>query len=63
MENISLDKIVEIWGFTLKGKWVEVHLDATEQRFITSIYKEDGGDVSDKDRELINAWILTINNK
>ena len=62
MENISLDTTIEIWSFTINGTFFEVHLDTSEQRLITDIFREDNKEASDEERVMIDAWILTIDN-
>ena len=42
MSNLTLETKIEIWNYQYNGIWYELHVDATEQRFLTEVFAERG---------------------
>jgi len=42
MKDLSLETKIEIWNYHYEGIWYELHVDATEQRFIKDVFAERG---------------------
>ncbi len=42
MNNLSLETKIEIWNYRYEGIWYEIHVNATEQRFIKEVFAEAG---------------------
>ena len=42
MSNLTLETKIEIWNYQYEGIWYEIHVDATEQRFIKEVFAERG---------------------
>ena len=42
MSNLTLETKIEIWNYQYNGIWYELHVDATEQRFIKEVFAESG---------------------
>ena len=42
MSNLTLETKIEIWNYQYEGIWYEIHVDATEQRFIKEVFAESG---------------------
>jgi hypothetical protein len=42
MNNLSLETKIEIWNYFYDGIWYEIHVNATEQRFIKEVFAETG---------------------
>ena len=42
MNNLSLETKIEIWNYRYDGIWYEIHVNATEQRFIKEVFAETG---------------------
>jgi hypothetical protein len=42
MNNLSLETKIEIWNYRYEGIWYEIHVNATEQRFIKEVFAETG---------------------
>ena len=42
MSNLTLETKIEIWNYQYNGIWYELHVDATDQRFITEVFAESG---------------------
>ena len=60
MENIFLERTIEIWAFQLNDNWFEVHVECdNDERKIKQIFKEKD-EVTDEERETINEWVKTI---
>ena len=47
MSNLTLETKIEIWNYQYNGIWYELHVDATEQRFIKEVFAESGEVTSD----------------
>lgn len=47
MSNLTLETKIEIWNYQYEGIWYELHVDATEQRFIKEVFAESGEVTSD----------------
>jgi hypothetical protein len=50
---MQVDKLIEIRSTQINDIWYEVHIDATEQRYIMEVYPERG-EVTD---EILNQLI------
>jgi len=46
--NLQLDKVTEVWSYQYNGKWYELHVNATEQRYISEIFCEDNSLITDE---------------
>ena len=42
MSNLTLETKIEIWNYQYNGIWYELHVDATEQRFLREVFAESG---------------------
>ena len=58
---MELDKLIEIRSTQLNGVWYELHVDATEERFIMDIFAEKG-EVTDEIREALEKAVANIDN-
>ncbi len=58
---MHLDKLIEILGHQHNGVWYELHVDATEERFIMDIFAEKG-EVTDEIREALEKAVANIDN-
>lgn len=47
MSNLTLEAKIEIWNYQYDGIWYELHVDATEQRFLKQVFAERGDLTSD----------------
>ncbi len=47
MSNLTLEAKIEIWNYQYNGIWYELHVDATEQRFLKEVFAESGDVTSD----------------
>ena len=47
MSNLTLEAKIEIWNYQYEGIWYELHVDATEQRFLKQVFAERGDLTSD----------------
>ena len=59
MEDIQLDKLIEIWSIKFNGTYYEVHVDATEEREIEQIFAEVG-DVTDEIKTELQTIVSKI---
>lgn len=65
--KINLDRIIEIWSYQLNGKFYEIHVDATDERYIMYVYCEDGRrsdekQISDEEIDHLEELVNNINN-
>jgi len=37
-----LDRRIEIYGTEFEGEWIEIHVDATEERYVMEIFTQSG---------------------
>jgi len=58
---MHVDKLIEILGHKLNGVWYELHVDATEERFIMEIFAEKG-EVTDEIRKALEEAVAKIDN-
>ena len=42
MNNLWMLAKIEIWNYFYDGIWYEIHVNATEQRFIKEVFAERG---------------------
>lgn len=40
--SLILDRVTEVWSYELNGLFYEIHVDATDGRYIMRIFCEDG---------------------
>ena len=39
---MKLERIIEIYGTEFNGEWIEVHVDATEERYVMEVFTQAG---------------------
>jgi hypothetical protein len=37
-----LDRRIEIYGTEFEGEWIEIHVDATEERYVMEVFTQSG---------------------
>jgi hypothetical protein len=42
MRELFIYKKLEVFNYRHNGTWYEIHVDATEERFITDVFAEKG---------------------
>tara|TARA_R110002012_G_scaffold42523_2_gene115713 strand:+ start:9751 stop:9942 length:192 start_codon:yes stop_codon:yes gene_type:complete len=63
MTTMDLHKLIEIRMITLQGEEYEVHIDATEQRFIFDVFSANPyKKVTDEIRGILDKKVKQINN-
>lgn len=61
MENLKLDRKMEIWGYYYKGIWYELHVDSTEEREIYDVFAEKG-EITKELRDHFDEVVKNIDN-
>lgn len=57
---MQLDKLIEIWSVQL-DQWYEIHVDATEQRYIMEVFAEDTKEIDDETFKKLEELVNQIN--
>lgn len=60
MNKLTLDRRIEIYGVEFNGEWLEIHVDATEERYVIEIFSQSGF-VSKDAREFVDDIVSKIN--
>jgi hypothetical protein len=58
--NLELNKIIEIYSCEFNGMLYDIHVDATEQRWLMHVFCEDGR--TSEDKQISNEEIDYLEN-
>lgn len=58
---MQLHKLIEILAHQHNGVWYEIHVDATEERYIMEVFAESG-EVTDEILEALEEEVSKIDN-